>query len=388
MDISETLFPVSNLVSVLSILPGITTLVLNETETGDSVLEVVSKSLPSLEWLEIDRCELVTDVGIKAVADRCPKLAYLSIRACWGILNTDLVDKINTRGGWEDLTVSQVYEGSDYDEDEDYDIAGGHGLGFPGGGVGVGFPGGGAGVGFPGGGAGVGFPGGGAGVGFPGGGAGVGFPGGPGGVGFPGGPGGVGFPGGPGGVGFPGGFPGGGNGSGNNGNGNGHNGNGNGNGNNGNGNGNGNSGNGDGSNGNGDGSNSNGNNGGGNGDGNNGGGMGNSGGNGKGNNGGSNGSGRGVCGLSRGQVAALTPLLKKLGLAQTGNEVKKLVNNIVQSLGDLLSSEGITQLLGTVDQLINGLGLGGLDVRPGVDEIVSILRNQVPCLLNTLVPLP
>ncbi|KAJ2034346.1 hypothetical protein GGI08_002025 [Coemansia sp. S2] len=121
VDISETLFPVSNLVSVLNILPGITTLVLNETETDDSVLEVVSKSLPSLEWLEIDRCELVTDVGIKAVADRCPKLAYLSIRACWGILNTDLVDKINTRGGWEDLTVSQVYEGSDYDEDEDYD---------------------------------------------------------------------------------------------------------------------------------------------------------------------------------------------------------------------------------------------------------------------------
>ncbi|KAJ2868318.1 hypothetical protein GGH94_000158 [Coemansia aciculifera] len=109
---------------------------------------------------------------------------------------------------------------------------------------------------------------------------------------------------------------------------------------------------------------------------------------GNGNNGGSNGSGRGVCGLTRGQVAALTPLLKKLGLAKTGNEVKKLVNNIVQSLGDLLNSDGITQLLGTVDQLINGLGLAGLDLKPGVDEIVSILRNQVPCLLNTLVPLP
>ncbi|KAJ2336723.1 hypothetical protein GGI00_000672, partial [Coemansia sp. RSA 2681] len=76
------------------------------------------------------------------------------------------------------------------------------------------------------------------------------------------------------------------------------------------------------------------------------------------------------------------------GLAQTGNEVKKLVNNIVQSLGDLLSSEGITQLLGTVDKLIGGLGLAGLDLKPGVDEIVSVLRNQVPCLLNTLVPLP
>ncbi|KAJ2868317.1 hypothetical protein GGH94_000157 [Coemansia aciculifera] len=124
VDISETLFPASNIVSVLNILPGITTLVLNETETDDSVLEVVSKSLSSLEWLEIDRCELITDVGIKAVADGCPKLAYLSIRECWGILNTDLVEKINARGGWEDLTGSQVYEDSDYsdsDEYEDYD---------------------------------------------------------------------------------------------------------------------------------------------------------------------------------------------------------------------------------------------------------------------------
>ncbi|KAJ1668972.1 hypothetical protein GGF38_002616, partial [Coemansia sp. RSA 25] len=164
-----------------------------------------------------------------------------------------------------------------------------------------------------------------------------------GGVGLPGGPGGVGFPGG---SGFPGGLPGGFPGSGN---------------------------------GNGNGSGNNGGNGNGNGTGNNGGGNGNNGGSGNG-----NGSGNSVCGLTRNQVAALTPLLKKLGLAQTGNEVKKLVNNIVQSLGDLLSSEGITQLLGTVDKLIGGLGLAGLDLKPGVDEIVSVLRNQVPCLLNTL----
>ncbi|KAJ1936337.1 hypothetical protein FBU59_005087, partial [Linderina macrospora] len=99
-------------------------------------------------------------------------------------------------------------------------------------------------------------------------------------------------------------------------------------------------------------------------------------------------SGSGVCGLSPGQVSALTPLLKKLGLAPTVNELKTVVDNIVFSIGDLLGSEGIAQLLGSVNSLVKSLGLGGLDVRPGVDEIVSILRNQVPCLLNTLLPLP
>lgn len=103
---------------------------------------------------------------------------------------------------------------------------------------------------------------------------------------------------------------------------------------------------------------------------------------------GANGSGSGICGLQPGQVSALTPLLKELGLAKTGDSIKQLVDNIVFALGDLLSSDGITQLLGTVDDLVKGLGLGGLDVKPAVDEVVSILRIQVPCLLNTLLPLP
>ncbi|KAJ2079116.1 hypothetical protein H4R24_003994 [Coemansia sp. RSA 988] len=196
------------------------------------------------------------------------------------------------------------------------------------------------------------------------------FPGGPGGV-FPSGPGG-GFPGGSGGSGFPG-FPENGNGSGGGGNGNGNGGNGNGgndNGNGGGGNGNGNGGNGNGGNGN-----NNGNGGNSSGGGNNGPGSG-------------SGSGSGVCGLTPSQVSALTPLLTKLGLADTGNEIKKLVDNIVFGVGDILQSDTITQLLKTVDKIVDSLGLGGLDAKPAVDEVVSILRNQLPCVLNTLIPLP
>ncbi|KAJ2157818.1 hypothetical protein GGF46_004239 [Coemansia sp. RSA 552] len=87
-------------------------------------------------------------------------------------------------------------------------------------------------------------------------------------------------------------------------------------------------------------------------------------------------------------VSALTPLLKKLGLADTGNEIKKLVKNIVYGVGDILGSDTITQILGTVDKIVDSLGLGGLDTKPAVDEVISVLRNQVPCLLNTLLPLP
>ncbi|KAJ1739439.1 hypothetical protein LPJ79_002014 [Coemansia sp. RSA 1821] len=207
----------------------------------------------------------------------------------------------------------------------------------------------------------------------------------------PGGPGGFpgsGFPGGPGG-GFPGsGFPGGpvdGSGPGGNGNGSGGNGSGTspgGNGNNtgGNGNGSGPGGNGSGGSGNNNGG-SNGNN---PGAGNNNSSTGNSGSG----TGSSSNSGSGICGLTEDQVSALTPLLKKLGLAQTGDEIKELVRNIVFGVGDILESDTITQLLDTVDKLVNSLGLGGLDTKPAVDEVVSVLRNQVPCLLNTLLPLP
>ncbi|PIA17237.1 hypothetical protein COEREDRAFT_7596 [Coemansia reversa NRRL 1564] len=115
-------------------------------------------------------------------------------------------------------------------------------------------------------------------------------------------------------------------------------------------------------------------------------------GNGNGNSGGGSGSGSnsgdGICGLAPSQVAALTPLLKKLGLADTGNEIKKLVDNIVFGVGDILESDSITNLLKTVDNIVDSLGLGGLDAKPAVDEVVSVLRNQLPCVLNTLIPLP
>ncbi|KAJ2454390.1 hypothetical protein GGF42_003612 [Coemansia sp. RSA 2424] len=121
LDISETTFSIDSMTQVLSKLPGITSLVLNETSADDTVLGVVSKSMPSLEWLEIDSCEAVTDVGIKAIFDGCPKLAYLSTRECWDILNTDLVEQINARGGWEDIDVPQVYEDNEYDDNDEYD---------------------------------------------------------------------------------------------------------------------------------------------------------------------------------------------------------------------------------------------------------------------------
>ncbi|KAJ2531868.1 hypothetical protein IWW43_003504 [Coemansia sp. RSA 1935] len=194
---------------------------------------------------------------------------------------------------------------------------------------------------------------------------------------FPGGHG-SGFPG----NGFPGsGLPGNGGPGGNNGN-NGGNGS-NGSGNNGNG-GNGNNGNG------GNGNNGNG------GSGNNGsGGSGNNGSGGSGNNGsGSNGGGSGdknACGITSGQMSALTPLLDKLGLSTTVDGVKQLVKNLLSSVDGLLESPGVNGSGGLVD-LVNNVvkGLLGqpLDLHNTVDALTSILKNQVPCLLDTVLPKP
>ncbi|KAJ2059411.1 hypothetical protein GGI17_004427 [Coemansia sp. S146] len=173
------------------------------------------------------------------------------------------------------------------------------------------------------------------------------------------------------------------------------------------GNGNGNSGNGNGNNGNGNGSNGNGN--GSNGSGNNGSnGNGNNGSNGNGSNGnGSNGSGNNGngsnggngpatspvgtaanCGLKPGQVSALTPLVEELKLTRTVADLKHLTKQITDLLGDTLQESAVTSLLNVVDSLVAGLGLGGLNLKPAVDSVTSILYKQVPCLLDTLLPSP
>ncbi|KAJ2076491.1 hypothetical protein H4R24_005669 [Coemansia sp. RSA 988] len=167
-------------------------------------------------------------------------------------------------------------------------------------------------------------------------------------------------------------YPGNGAGNGNNGN----NGNGN-NGNNGNGNGNGNGNNGNGGNGNGNGNNGNGSNG--------------SGSNGSGSNGGGSGGQIGNpsdCGLQPGQKAALTPLVDELKLTQTVDDLKHLTHQITDLLADTLQEDAVSSILNVVDSLVAGLGLGGLNLKPAVDSVTSILRKQVPCLVDTLLPKP
>ncbi|KAJ2851168.1 hypothetical protein IWW36_001306 [Coemansia brasiliensis] len=155
---------------------------------------------------------------------------------------------------------------------------------------------------------------------------------------------------------------------------------------------NGNGSNGNGSNGNG--SNGNGSNGNGsNGSGSNGSGSNGSGSNGSGSNGSSGGSDGQVgdpanCGLKPGQKAALTPLVEELKLTRTVDDLKHLTKQITDLLGDTLQEDATSSILKTVDNLVAGLGLGGLDLKPAVDSVTSILRKQVPCLLDTLLPKP
>ncbi|KAJ1726884.1 hypothetical protein LPJ61_004895 [Coemansia biformis] len=128
-----------------------------------------------------------------------------------------------------------------------------------------------------------------------------------------------------------------------------------------------------------------------NGSGSNGSGSNGSGSNGSGSNGsGSNGSGSGadVCGLRAGQKAALTPLVAELKLTRTVDDLKQLVHQITDLLADTLQQNAISSILNIVDSAVAGLGLGGLDLKPAVDNVSSILRKQVPCLVDTLLPKP
>ncbi|KAJ1671998.1 hypothetical protein GGF44_000971 [Coemansia sp. RSA 1694] len=166
--------------------------------------------------------------------------------------------------------------------------------------------------------------------------------------------------------------------------------NGNGNGSNGNGNGSTGSNGGNGSTGNGNGSN------GSNGNGNNGSNGNGSNGNGSNGNGSSGGNGPASgpvgtasnCGLKPGQVSALTPLVAELKLTRTVADLKHLTKQITDLLGDTLQESAVSSLLNVVDSLVAGLGLGGLNLKPAIDSVTSILYKQVPCLLDTLLPSP
>ncbi|KAJ2664353.1 hypothetical protein IWW48_000871 [Coemansia sp. RSA 1200] len=108
-----------------------------------------------------------------------------------------------------------------------------------------------------------------------------------------------------------------------------------------------------------------------------------------GNNGGSG--GLNACGVTPDQISALTPLLNKLGLSTTVDGVKKLVKNILSGVDGLLAGPAVNGNGGLVD-LVNNLvkGLLGqpLDLHNTVTALVSILQNQVPCLLDTVLPKP
>ncbi|KAJ2561077.1 hypothetical protein GGH12_004275 [Coemansia sp. RSA 1822] len=151
---------------------------------------------------------------------------------------------------------------------------------------------------------------------------------------------------------------------------------------------NGNGSNGNGSNGNGNGSNGNGSNG----NGSNGNGSNGSGSNGSGSNGSGGSEGQvgkpDDCGLKPGQKAALTPLVGELKLTRTVDDLKHLTKQITDLLANTLQEDATSSILNVVDSLVAGLGLGGLDLKPAVDSITSILRKQVPCLLDTLLPKP
>ncbi|KAJ2370181.1 hypothetical protein H4S02_009825 [Coemansia sp. RSA 2611] len=90
-------------------------------------------------------------------------------------------------------------------------------------------------------------------------------------------------------------------------------------------------------------------------------------------------------------ISALTPLLDKLGLSTTIDGVKQLVDNLLDSVGGLLESPGINGsggLIDVVNNLVQGLLGTPLDLHNTVDALTSILENQVPCLLDTVLPKP
>lgn len=56
----------------------------NATELGDSAVKAVAMAT-NLEKLRLDRCRMVTDIGIGCIAVGCKKLRVISLKWCVGV---------------------------------------------------------------------------------------------------------------------------------------------------------------------------------------------------------------------------------------------------------------------------------------------------------------
>ncbi|KAJ2789905.1 F-box and leucine-rich repeat protein 4 [Coemansia linderi] len=125
VDFSDTYFLASSVSRVVELLPGVIGLKLNVTTTDDDVLVAISRYMPDLERLEIERCG-VSDIGIQALDEGCPDLVYLHTEMCGGITDTALVQQINDREEQEEFDMAtyiachRAFYG-DHDSDDDYD---------------------------------------------------------------------------------------------------------------------------------------------------------------------------------------------------------------------------------------------------------------------------
>ncbi|KAJ2713859.1 hypothetical protein H4R19_002043 [Coemansia spiralis] len=95
-----------------------------------------------------------------------------------------------------------------------------------------------------------------------------------------------------------------------------------------------------------------------------------------------------ACGvISTDQIAALSPLLQALGLAQTVDGVKQLVKHILQNVGGLILGP-VGGLLHGVTNLVQGLIGVNIPLDGTVEALANLIGVQVPCILDTLLPLP
>ncbi|KAJ1964085.1 hypothetical protein GGI12_001652 [Dipsacomyces acuminosporus] len=95
-----------------------------------------------------------------------------------------------------------------------------------------------------------------------------------------------------------------------------------------------------------------------------------------------------VCGTDEAKVAALTPLLTKLGLQPTIAGVKTLLDKLLPDLANLVNGPGINSaegVSGLVNNLVTGLLGSPLDLGNTLSAVANLLNPQLPCIIQTLI---
>ncbi|KAI7902048.1 uncharacterized protein BX663DRAFT_455533 [Cokeromyces recurvatus] len=98
--------------AIVSTCPNLQKLYLGSTRITDQALNLIATNLVHLSHLYIPDCQLITELGIKIVTEKCQSLKYINIEECYNIVSDSVLDERMNQFIWPALNDRATFEES------------------------------------------------------------------------------------------------------------------------------------------------------------------------------------------------------------------------------------------------------------------------------------